>query len=58
VIKVFDVIGKVVRTFVDENKAPGEQQVIFDASGLPAGVYFYQLQADGLVETKKMVAGQ
>jgi hypothetical protein len=33
----------------------GEHQVIFNAIGLPAGVYFYQLWSNVKVETKKMV---
>ena len=55
VIKVFDFMGKEVRTLVDDEMAPGEHQITFDASGLSAGVYFYQLQVDGTVETKKMI---
>ncbi|MDO9255035.1 MAG: hypothetical protein Q7U54_05940 [Bacteroidales bacterium] len=27
-----------------------------DATGLPAGVYFYPFQTDGKVETKKMIS--
>jgi photosystem II stability/assembly factor-like uncharacterized protein len=54
-LKIFDFLGKGVKTLVDADMAPGEHQVAFDASGLPEGVYFYQLQANGMVETKKMV---
>jgi hypothetical protein len=55
ILKVYDFMGKEVRTLVDEPMAPGEHQVIFNATGLPAGVYFYQLQVNGAVETKKMI---
>jgi photosystem II stability/assembly factor-like uncharacterized protein len=55
VIKVFDFMGKEIKILVDEDMAPGEHQVIFDASGLPAGVYFYQFQTNGRVETRKMI---
>jgi trimeric autotransporter adhesin len=55
ILKVFDYSGKAVRTLVDSEMVPGEHQVTFDAKGLPAGIYFYQIQADGLVETKKMM---
>jgi hypothetical protein len=36
----------------------GEHQVTFEAKGLPANVYFYQLQADGKVETMKMIVSK
>jgi hypothetical protein len=55
ILKVYDFIGKEIRTIVDAKMAPGEHQVTFDASGLTAGVYFYQLQTDGIVLTKMMV---
>ena len=55
VLRVFDFMGKEIKTLVDADMAPGEHQVSFDASGLPAGVYFYRLQANGTTETKKMV---
>ena len=54
-LKVFDFMGREVRTLVAEEMAPGEHQVTFDASCLPSGVYFYRLQADGMTETRKMV---
>jgi hypothetical protein len=55
VVKVFDFMGKEIRTLADVKMVPGEHKVTFDASGLVAGVYFYQLQANGIVETRKMV---
>ncbi|MCX6251462.1 MAG: T9SS type A sorting domain-containing protein [Bacteroidetes bacterium] len=55
VLKVYDFMGKEVRTLTDGEMEPGEHQVTFDGYGLPAGVYFYQLQVNGIVETKKMI---
>jgi hypothetical protein len=55
VLRVYDFMGSEIRILVDDDMAPGEHQVTFDAYGLQAGVYFYQLQANGVVETKKMV---
>jgi hypothetical protein len=40
---------------VNEEKPAGSYEVNFNATNLPSGVYFYQLQADSFVETKKMV---
>ena len=47
-------MGCEVKTILDCDLAPGEHTINFNASGLPSGVYFYQLQAGGVNETKKM----
>jgi hypothetical protein len=54
-LKVYDFTGREIKTLVDENEAPGEHQVTFNAAGLPAGVYFYQIRAGSVVESKKMI---
>jgi photosystem II stability/assembly factor-like uncharacterized protein len=55
ILKIFDFMGMEIRTLVDTNLEDGEHQVTFDATGLPAGIYFYQLQVNGAVETRKMI---
>jgi photosystem II stability/assembly factor-like uncharacterized protein len=55
ILKVYDFMGKEIRTLVDKDMVPGEYKVTFYAAGLPAGVYFYQLQVNGHIETKKMI---
>jgi hypothetical protein len=54
-LKIYDVLGNEVATLADEYKSPGSYEVEFDASGLPSGIYFYQLKTEGFVETKKMI---
>ena len=54
-IKVYDVLGSEIITFVNEQKPVGRYTVEFDATNLSSGIYFYQLQAGNFVETKKMV---
>jgi hypothetical protein len=53
-LKVFDLLGREVATLVNEDKPTGNFEIEFNASSLPSGVYFYQLKANGFVETKKM----
>ncbi|HEX7357423.1 MAG TPA: T9SS type A sorting domain-containing protein [Ignavibacteriaceae bacterium] len=54
-LKIYDVLGNEVATLVDEEKPAGEYQVEFDASGFSSGVYYYRLQTESYIETKKMI---
>ncbi len=54
-LKVYDFIGREVRTLVSETRPAGIYTVIFDASDLPSGTYFYTLSAGDYVSTKKMI---
>jgi hypothetical protein len=53
-LKIFDLLGKEMLTIVSERLGPGVYTVPWQAS-VPSGVYFYQLRAGNLVETKKML---
>ncbi len=55
ILKVFDILGKEIKTLVSEKQNSGVHQVSFNASGLPSGVYFYQLNTQGFTDTKRMV---
>ncbi len=55
VIKVYDVLGRMVRELVNTNQQPGNYEVEFNASGLTSGIYFYTIQAGKFNVTKKMV---
>ncbi len=55
VLSVFDCLGNAIKTMINEVIAPGDHRVTFDATGLPSGVYFCQLQAGRVVETIKMI---
>ena len=54
-LQVFDILGQLVATLVDEPKAAGEYSVSFDASNLSSGVYIYRLSLGLLTISKKMV---
>lgn len=58
-LKVFDVLGRVVITLVDENKPAGTYDVEFNTSTInhqpSSGVYFYQLRSEDFIQTKKMI---
>ena len=54
-LKVYDILGKELVTLVNGNKNAGSYIVDFDASALTSGVYFYKLEVNGFVDTKKMM---
>ncbi|HEY6626326.1 MAG TPA: T9SS type A sorting domain-containing protein, partial [Ignavibacteriaceae bacterium] len=54
-LKVYNVLGNEVATLVEEYKPAGSYEIKFDASGLPSGIYFYQLKAGNFIQTNKMV---
>ncbi|MCW8804581.1 MAG: YCF48-related protein, partial [Ignavibacteriaceae bacterium] len=53
-LKVYDVLGNEIATLVNEEKPAGTYEVEFNATGLPSGIYFYQLKAGEFTQTKKM----
>ena len=54
-VKVFDVTGRLVRTLVNETMEAGNNSVMFDASSLSSGVYFYNIESGSFTDTKKMI---
>lgn len=52
---VYDLLGRQVRTVVNEWQNSGRHTAVFNAMGLPTGTYFYRLQVGGYVTTKKLV---
>ncbi len=52
---VYDILGRKVKTLVNEVKAPGTYEIEFDASQFASGVYFYRLTSGDFVQTKKMM---
>jgi hypothetical protein len=58
ILRIIDFTGREVKTLIDLNLLQGEHTVNFDASGLTPGVYGYQIQADGKIETRKMIVNK
>ncbi len=54
-LKVYDILGNEVATLVNEEPSAGEYEVEFDGTGIPSGIYFYQLKSGNFVQTKKML---
>ena len=54
-IVVFDIKGRRITTLADRVFGKGVHSVNWDARGVPAGVYFYRIQAKNGTETKRML---
>ena len=54
-LKIYDILGKEISTLVNEEKMAGTYEINWNASNLPSGVYFYQLEAGGFFQIKKMI---
>jgi len=52
---VYDIQGRQIATLVDGVRQAGMQEVTWDATGLPSGIYFYRLEAEGFSDVKKMM---
>jgi len=54
-IKIYDILGREVKTLVNEFKQSGNYEIQFDASGLASGIYLYRIESGKFVQTKKMI---
>ena len=54
-LKVYDILGKEVKTLVNEIKPAGTYSVLFDGSNLASGVYFYRIEAGEFRDIRRMV---
>lgn len=54
-LKIFNFLGELVTTLIDEEKESGDYNIKFDADNLPSGIYYYQLRTGNFIETKKMI---
>jgi hypothetical protein len=59
-LKIYNVLGEMVRTLVDEKKLPGDYTVQWDGKNdkgeqLASGIYFYELKVGDYTSAKKMV---
>lgn len=52
---IYDLLGREIKSLVDEYKDSGTYKVDFNAENLSSGVYFYQLSDSKNVTTKSMI---
>jgi len=54
-LTVYDMLGRKIKTLVDEYQQPGNHLYQFDGSNLASGIYFYVLKTDTFSDSKKMI---
>jgi hypothetical protein len=54
-LRLYDILGRIVATLLDEALPPGSRQVSWDASRLASGVYFYRLDGGGVDLVKRAI---
>ena len=52
---IYNLLGEEIVRLVDEIQPTGLHRIIWDASDVSSGIYFYKIQAGDFVQTKKMV---
>jgi len=55
VIDIYNLAGQKIETLIAENKQAGCHQIIWDASEISSGIYFYRLTADDFSQSKRML---
>jgi hypothetical protein len=54
-LKVYDILGRLMKTVVSQFRKANSYTEVFDGSGYSSGIYFYRLDVNGFAQTKKMV---
>lgn len=54
-LKIYDILGREIRTLVNEFVPAGNYEVVFNASLLPSGMYIYKIQSGSFTDAKKML---
>ncbi|GAB4297278.1 MAG: hypothetical protein Kow0098_21370 [Ignavibacteriaceae bacterium] len=54
-LTVYNSIGEEVRVLINDRLSAGEHEVLFNASQLSSGIYFYNLTTENFSETGKMI---
>jgi len=54
-LSVYNLLGEIVSTLINQNQEAGFYNVEFDASNIQSGIYFYKLESGNQVQTKQMM---
>jgi len=54
-LKIYNYLGQEIISLINENKNAGTYSIIWNASNYTSGIYFYRIQTDKYIQTKKML---
>ncbi|MBT8390808.1 MAG: T9SS type A sorting domain-containing protein, partial [Ignavibacteria bacterium] len=54
-LKVYDILGNLVTTLVDQEMDAGYYTVSWNAGNLASGVYIYRFVSDSFISSKKLI---
>ena len=54
-IKLYDILGREIKTLVAREEAAGNYEIKFDGSDLSSGIYFYTMSVENYISTRKMI---
>ena len=54
-LRIYDILGNLVTTLVDQEMEPGYYNVSWNAISLASGVYIYRIISGSFVSTKKLM---
>jgi hypothetical protein len=54
-LKIYDILGNIISTLVNDYKTEGKYSVVFDANKLTSGIYFYRLTSGSNYDVRKML---
>ncbi|PIQ09889.1 MAG: hypothetical protein COW71_04690 [Ignavibacteriales bacterium CG18_big_fil_WC_8_21_14_2_50_31_20] len=54
-LRVYDMLGREVKTLVNQQQSAGRYNIEFNAANLSSGVYFYRIEAGNFVASKKLL---
>ena len=52
---IYDLLGGIVETIVNDRRASGEYEFMWNAEDLPSGIYLCRLECQGTVESMKLI---
>lgn len=56
IIRIYDITGRIIKTLENRYQTKGDHTVLFDATFLSSGVYFYRLSTStGFLQNRKMI---
>ena len=54
-LKVYNLLGEEVITLINSFQKAGRYEIVFDASKLASGVYYYRIETQKYTSVKKMI---